>query len=971
MFRLLIASAFLLLLNATCLRVNADELTTRSFTYLNGPYYSGLMSFAQPGGPVFTGTYERDHFSEFYRTEDGYTFVLVGPEDCPSYEYADLDVSGELVGSGLLVGVDSAPSSAYMLGRCGDAAEALKTKWHNFNQSLSQRRVEHGGALDECAEGEYKIGIILVEFPDRPHVPGALTINIGGNLYDDIRWGQTTENIETMLNSEGIYRGVQPNEDPEGEGHNPNAHPNEGEYVFRSFCEYWKEASYGFWDIQCEIVNDRDGSNEAQWLMMDRWRDVNRPNFPHDLPVQESSCFWHENWQWLSPQSDNPTVSFKRDLFARIRELHPEWLDANPDPNVFEAYHSYIIFYPGGPNDDNNVCSFSVLPEGDYAVFDSDAALTFPLMIVPDQVHSFNKRPHFIHIGLLAHEFGHLAFYLPDLRGCGFTSLMAQGNNCGVNRRDNNPCRLGALIENNLGCDLSVPQHCGGFFSCLQARGRGGVTVFTGDVSILCLSAPESPIGNDYGSHYVYGLPGYNYLTNQCDQSQITYLVEARKVSIETDQFLRTGIDDHILLEDYIIPDPCDGCPAIHQGHDFDEHTSETQMVVWRMINPGAMPFEDPYIYHPGWQAIVRNEPSINERVYPASDGGTDFVFFWPGHLQDGESDPPSLSPYSFPGLGRACGAIKNIQPGPFDGCMSFEYVHDYRNSESRERPVVVDEDTYIFGTYSFRDDLIVRDDATLYLHPAYFCLGNGCGNEESQYFGEYCYLNFNNNAGLVVEQDGHIRSFPDAQSATPDQPHFGVIISGDPSWSGVRIVSDDPSNRLCALVNNFGTTPGLTVFGKLQLVQSQINSENNEVGLVVMPGGECVTNISVIRGGMVGLLITPTALARVIDTSIRDCGAVGILQFGGQLGIDGDDLLGTHQIRNNGIDPVDGLIGGVFCQRGLLKLKCATISLNRGPGVHAVDGSNLVLSPIGYQDSFGGCDISDNHFNVSQILLD
>ena len=376
------------------------------------------MEFTQPNGTKFYGFHEGDEYESIYRTEDEYTFVCRGSNGSGPYEYAALNANGDLIGSGKLVGIDPPLSSSYMLGREGAAKDAINSAISAINNSLFEAVDKwRDTTIVTCSLGvvlSINVGIILVEFPDRLHV----------SHFDNSEYpkyvGQTTENIETMMNSIGTYFGQQP---PEGQGeYNESLHPTRGQMVCGSFRDYWRKASYGLWDTPFTIINPRDNDGEAIWLQ---------------LSHGQREYGYAENNRKLLPDS----------ALARARERN--W--------PVDAYDIIIVMNPG-PIDSGDV-GYCLPPMGNQTTPPS-----LPIMLWDNAPIPVGGR--FTQIGVPVHEFGHV-LGLWDFRGSGFASLMAQGNCAGpdANSWQAAPTGLGAYNERELG-----------FFYCFSRfKNSGGI----------------------------------------------------------------------------------------------------------------------------------------------------------------------------------------------------------------------------------------------------------------------------------------------------------------------------------------------------------------------------------------------------------------------------------------------------------------------------------------------------------------
>ncbi len=705
---------------------------------LAAAHSTGVIWFTQLDGSKFQGVYAGDEFEKMFRTIDNYTFVAVGYDDGPPYEYAIPSADGDLRRSYVEIGKGAPPPESYLLERTGQKQAEIEAARLDFSVSLEpllERTRQR--TLDECEVGAgwlINVAIILVEFPDRPHVLGEEQHPLfppGVMNY----WGQSLENIETMMNSEGIYQGQQVADEGQA-GHIATLHPEHDEFVFRSFKEYWQEASYGLWNPVCTVVNPiPPGETEPTWLRL-----------TDDNGVERTSCYWaylpqcryvdaNGNWQtnWICAHN-----RFTSDAVARASELG--WLEHDP------PFDFVIVFSPGGNVGEGEpggpVCTYG----GTINSGSTPKSMGWPLLDRPAPWDVDINNWHFTHIGTICHEFGHLmgfpqigTFY-PDLRGGGFAGLMAQGNGCGI-RGAENPNRLGAFLEWK-----------SGLLDCLEERG-GGLEYL--DVSQQVTATPPTPF-----NHTVYAFGG--------TETQPEFFVECRRIALRTPEDQRFEIDDHTLCRH-----------PLHPLHNYTDGTYENQLVVWDRAG----------CEHPGYTAVTRT----NSHTYmydiiggDNSYGTSNFWFLWPGSLAE-SPNTVDWTPFTFPNTGLSGSALVNIAPNDLGHNVTFQFDLDYTQDE-QGGPVQIDREVFAYGKYDFTDDVEVLPGGVLHLQKAYYSRG------DFPNFG-YSTLNFGPNSALLVQPGGGIRG-------EPRLGFYSSVLAGAPDWNGVRINSSDPENTFAPKIS-------------------------------------------------------------------------------------------------------------------------------------------------------------------------
>jgi len=169
---------------------------------LGGYYDSGMQLFTQPNGVTFQARIYGDGAEAHFRTSDGYE-ILKGTGEY--YYYAILDSSENIfTQSEFKVGIDFPPSRSYEL---------------EYIENIYCTKSTSRGSVN----GNYKIGIVLVEFSDKKHY-----VDSSGNGY-------TKDDFENMMFSyDGSWNTA------ETGATNP-----EGREVFGSLKEYYEFQTNG------------------------------------------------------------------------------------------------------------------------------------------------------------------------------------------------------------------------------------------------------------------------------------------------------------------------------------------------------------------------------------------------------------------------------------------------------------------------------------------------------------------------------------------------------------------------------------------------------------------------------------------------------------------------------------------------------------------------------------------------------
>ncbi|MBU0509572.1 right-handed parallel beta-helix repeat-containing protein [bacterium] len=591
---------------------------------LGAPFDSGPKEFTQPGGTKFFGRYYGDEFESFLRTSDGYTFVGRTPDGSEGpYEYAAIGGDGNFVGSGKYVGIDPAPAEAYMLDRCCAAKDAIlvrMTEFYNWLDGSGDLDNWRDSTLMACAANDtlvINVGLLLIDFPDRLHVESCID-TVGTPDPCLIYAGQKPRHINNMMNSIGTYHGYQPGHAIWHGNHNPNLHPTWQQRVYGSFREYWREVSYSLWDVRSTIINANDGLDWADWITTD-------------------------SSQWCyTPQSLANHVKQK----ARDRG----WSVDN--------YHQIIIFYPG----DIRGALYNGHDQLFYMLaFSSDPECVLVPLGGPDTQMGWR----FAHIGTMAHEWGHLIGWT-DFRAAGLASLMAQGNGLGPSGNgEARPCRLGALLEHQIG-----------WLECMSQDQIGGIVELTSSQHV------DMPVPTE-NSHTVCSFGNF--------------LLEGRHIrkNLPYEEPIRgqywQGVDDFMF-----------------QG-ELPVGTNQAQMVIWDTTCSTY------YWDNFHCNSVVRNSSSLTY-MWRADPAGGDFQWWaWPGEFAH---SPNTLNwtPFTFPNTGTTGSAILNILPNDADSTLGFDFVLN----SPQNGPLTITQPVYAYKEYQFTDDVIIAAGGELWAQAPY-----------------------------------------------------------------------------------------------------------------------------------------------------------------------------------------------------------------------------------------------------------
>lgn len=346
---------------------------------LAGYYDTGFIQFRQPDGTVFIGREFGDEFILYRETQSGYRYVR-GTDGW--YYFATTNVNGDLVSSGLKVGIDAAPASAYQASYSGSKLAEIETRITAFDTQVDQARQWFlQRVVSSRAQGAtvtMRLGAILVEFQDSIHYR---------NPDDPLRrFGYLKADFDSLLFSQHFWYAP-----AESVIQYPTSPHPEGDRVYGSMRDfYWQYTNpngiAGALTVTGNVINPPDGSGVPQWIRL-----------PYSISHYDFSSIW--------PVARDSAIS----RFNLDTALYDRFALIFPQNSHFPAEASPLKFY--------------IEPER------------------PDRPVSW-----FMHMGFHAHEFGHcLGFkdeYNPFINGGTNTKefdLMAWGNANGPGTRGECP----------------------------------------------------------------------------------------------------------------------------------------------------------------------------------------------------------------------------------------------------------------------------------------------------------------------------------------------------------------------------------------------------------------------------------------------------------------------------------------------------------------------------------------------------
>ncbi|RKY83615.1 hypothetical protein DRQ11_12790 [candidate division KSB1 bacterium] len=199
---------------------------------------SGWIQYRQPNGVTFIGREWGDEFAYWCETKDGYRFVK--NYDDGYYYYAALGPDGDFQPSRYKVGIGD-PVKARIpkhLERSPSREAEIEASIKAFNDELDKIR-------SGTTPSEVFLGVILVEFHDVTHRDS--------NGYPPY----TKTDFENMLFSENYYNTAE-----------NGIYSPDGEEVFGSVHDYYKEVSYGAFNFVGEVLNEPLSNDVPDWITL-------------------------------------------------------------------------------------------------------------------------------------------------------------------------------------------------------------------------------------------------------------------------------------------------------------------------------------------------------------------------------------------------------------------------------------------------------------------------------------------------------------------------------------------------------------------------------------------------------------------------------------------------------------------------------------------------------------------------------
>ncbi|MFC2170646.1 T9SS type A sorting domain-containing protein [Calditrichota bacterium] len=359
--------------------------------------YVENASFEQGDASTFIGTVDGDHLYTVYTTNNGYVFIPTIISGKLYYAYATLDNDGWYIPSDSLININQPLPGAYQLDLGEPANTELDEERQDYIDLLQNIHQMYDDIDPEVPlQTEYDVGVFICRFTD-------------DNVWDNDIYSY--ENFNALLNSDDYV-------DPNGsEGKHPQNEP-----VFGSLKQYYYEATLGVIDLNFTIINEDDGV--IDWINIGNYSNFeNGSDDYHDGTALKTNCN-----DWLTTNRPGFSLVDDYDYYIFLRQPHIEdfsW--PNPDPRHTLCGNSAFNWIIG--QDTIRVCR-------GYTCWSC----------WPDISSGIN--PVFAHIGLIAHELGHvLGIITPLGPGCNFmsnyASLMGTGNNCGPGNKGEAPSYLG------------------------------------------------------------------------------------------------------------------------------------------------------------------------------------------------------------------------------------------------------------------------------------------------------------------------------------------------------------------------------------------------------------------------------------------------------------------------------------------------------------------------------------------------
>ena len=327
---------------------------------LSAPFDTGMITFEQPNAAEFTGRIWGDEFFWWAETEDGYRFVQSGDG---WYYYATLDQNGEFTKTIYKVGIDSPPASSYKLERTQTRNDEINEEIGVFNEQVELNR-EWFAQKQAEAQGQpvtLKVGIILIKFQDVEQYCDTIPPITRPNGY-------YAADFDSMMFSYNYWYAPDPQY--------ISPHP-ENEFVFGSFRDYWDQISCAKLKITGKVVNpDTTGNGVPEWLK-----------------VNHTRSYYADTCAYLSDSLANEAIQ---------KALEYNYISNSPGDSNY--YDKYAIVYAQEAIPSRALMVHAESINGKFLILAERSG--------PKLYNGSIADKSFTHIGVYAHESGHLiGFY--------------------------------------------------------------------------------------------------------------------------------------------------------------------------------------------------------------------------------------------------------------------------------------------------------------------------------------------------------------------------------------------------------------------------------------------------------------------------------------------------------------------------------------------------------------------------------
>jgi hypothetical protein len=224
-----------------------------------GYYDTGFIQFRQPDGTSFMGREYGDEFIFYSETTEGNRYVRL---TTGWNYYAIPSVDGDLVSSGLRVGIDAPPPAAYHAVYSGNRLTAIQNRRVEFDAQVEQSRQWFMQKLNDArtqgVSANVRLGVILVDFVDALHFVDT--------EHPRRPFGYSRADFDSMLFSEDHW--YKPSPTPQDTSPHPENHP-----VFGSMRDFYWHASRpngsaGALVVTGRVVNPQDANGVPMWIRL-------------------------------------------------------------------------------------------------------------------------------------------------------------------------------------------------------------------------------------------------------------------------------------------------------------------------------------------------------------------------------------------------------------------------------------------------------------------------------------------------------------------------------------------------------------------------------------------------------------------------------------------------------------------------------------------------------------------------------